>query len=288
MKYDAFISYSHAADGKLAPALQNALHKIAKPLFRISALKAFRDETDLSATPHLWEVIENSLTNSDHLILLASPTAAKSKWVKKELVFWLQNKSIDTILIALTEGTIIWNDEKNDFDWENSNAIPEILKGKFRMEPLYADFRSAKTEEDLSLSNPIFKKEAVKLAAPIHKKTIAELVGEDLKEHKKVIQLKNSAIVVLLVLLTGVIGLAWLSNVNAQAEKEQRKRAEKALLESYKNQIEVLTRDREKALGLNELAKRAGRLQDTILYFNEADSLLNEIEIISSKIKSLK
>lgn len=288
MKYDAFISYSHAADGKLAPALQNALHKIAKPLFKISALRAFRDETDLSATPHLWEIIEKSLKNSSHLILLASPIAAKSKWVKKELVFWLHNKSVDTILIALTGGNIVWDDGKNDFDWKNTNAIPEILRGKFRMEPLYADFRAAKTDDDLSLSNPIFKKEAVKLAAPIHQKTIAELIGDDLKEHKRVIQTKNSAIIVLLILLSGVIGLAWLSNVNAQAEKEQRKRAEKALLESYKNQIKVLTRDREKALGLNELAKRAGRLQDTILYFNEADSLFNEIEIISSQIKSLK
>ena len=31
MRYDAFLSYSHAADGKLAPALQRALHRFAKP-----------------------------------------------------------------------------------------------------------------------------------------------------------------------------------------------------------------------------------------------------------------
>ena len=30
-KYNAFISYSHAADGKLAPKLQVALEKFAKP-----------------------------------------------------------------------------------------------------------------------------------------------------------------------------------------------------------------------------------------------------------------
>ena len=33
LKYRAFISYSHAADGKLAPALQRALHVLAKPCF---------------------------------------------------------------------------------------------------------------------------------------------------------------------------------------------------------------------------------------------------------------
>ena len=30
-QYDAFISYFHAADGKLAPALQAGLQRLAKP-----------------------------------------------------------------------------------------------------------------------------------------------------------------------------------------------------------------------------------------------------------------
>ena len=33
--YTAFISYSHAADGKLAPALQLALHRFARPWYRL-------------------------------------------------------------------------------------------------------------------------------------------------------------------------------------------------------------------------------------------------------------
>jgi hypothetical protein len=31
MRYEAFVSYSHAVDGRLAPALQSALHRLAKP-----------------------------------------------------------------------------------------------------------------------------------------------------------------------------------------------------------------------------------------------------------------
>jgi hypothetical protein len=30
MRYEAFVSYSHAVDGRLAPALQSA-HRLAKP-----------------------------------------------------------------------------------------------------------------------------------------------------------------------------------------------------------------------------------------------------------------
>jgi len=48
MTYKAFISYSHVADGKLAPALQSALHHFAKPWYRLPAMRVFRDKTTLS------------------------------------------------------------------------------------------------------------------------------------------------------------------------------------------------------------------------------------------------
>jgi len=57
MKYAAFISYSHAADGKLAPALQQSLQRFAKPWNRMRALRVFRDETSLSINPALWPTI---------------------------------------------------------------------------------------------------------------------------------------------------------------------------------------------------------------------------------------
>ena len=54
MKYDAFISYSHAADGALAPALQRGLHRLAKPWYALRALRVYRDETNLAADPGMW------------------------------------------------------------------------------------------------------------------------------------------------------------------------------------------------------------------------------------------
>lgn len=33
--YEAFISYSHAADGQLAPAIQRALHRLARPWYKV-------------------------------------------------------------------------------------------------------------------------------------------------------------------------------------------------------------------------------------------------------------
>ena len=78
-RYHAFVSYSHAADGKLAPALQKALQKLAKPWYRRRSLEVFRDETGLSVDPHLWGAIVKGLDSSDWLLLLSSPDAAKTQ-----------------------------------------------------------------------------------------------------------------------------------------------------------------------------------------------------------------
>ena len=78
MKFDAFISYSHAADSALAAALQTGLHRLAKPWYALRALRVFRDETNLAADPSLWSSIETALSHSRFLILMASPEAACS------------------------------------------------------------------------------------------------------------------------------------------------------------------------------------------------------------------
>jgi hypothetical protein len=68
MKYKAFISYSHGQDAKLAPCLETALEKFAKPTFKRRALDIFRDSNDLSASPDLWGKIEDGLDGSEYFI----------------------------------------------------------------------------------------------------------------------------------------------------------------------------------------------------------------------------
>jgi len=76
--YDAFISYSHAADGRLAPALQSGMQRLAKPWYRVRVLRVFRDETGLSTNPHLWSSIVVALDDAEWFVLLASPESAAS------------------------------------------------------------------------------------------------------------------------------------------------------------------------------------------------------------------
>jgi hypothetical protein len=69
--YDAFVSYSHAKDKPIAAALQSSIQTLGKPWYRLRALRVFRDDTSLSATPHLWPMIEQALGQSRYFLLLA-------------------------------------------------------------------------------------------------------------------------------------------------------------------------------------------------------------------------
>jgi len=123
-EYDGFISYAHAADGALAPQLQAGLQRFAKPWWRRRALRVFRDESGLSANPHLWSAITAALDSSAWLVLLLSPDAARSDWVGREITHWLQTRPADRILPVLTEGDLAWDQTRNDFDPTASTANP--------------------------------------------------------------------------------------------------------------------------------------------------------------------
>src|SRR5215204_1511608 len=185
MLYNAFISYSHAADGKLAPTLQRALHNFAKPWYKRRSLRVFRDKTSLSANPALWPAIESALSESEWFLYMASPQASQSHWVQKELNWWLDHRTSHKILILLSEGELHWDDRAQDFDWNRTTAVPNMLRGQFTDEPLYVDLRWARAEENLSLRHLQFRGAILDVAAPLHGKAKDELDGEDVRQHRK-------------------------------------------------------------------------------------------------------
>ena len=167
MRYKAFISYSHAADGKLAPALQRALHRIAKPWYRLRTMRVFRDQTNLATSPGLWTSIEFALKDAEFFVYLASPTAAQSPWVQKEVTWWLKNRSYQSFLIMLTEGEIAWDNAQQDLDWATTTAMPRQTSKVFAEEPLYTDLRWARTVDHLSLRHAQFRTALLDLAATL-------------------------------------------------------------------------------------------------------------------------
>ncbi len=225
VKYDAFISYSHAADGRLAPALQSALHRLAKPWYRPRMLNVFRDQTDLSASPHLWTDVQAALVEARYLILMASPDAAASKWVAREVDYWLSNKDRDKLLIALTDGELIWDAAARDFDWRHTTCLPKNLAGSFEEEPIYVDLRAFRSAEGVSASNPEFMNAVVGLAATLHGRTVGEMIGEEVRQHRRTMRIRNTVIGSLAVLLLIAVGAAWIANEQRKLADEQRREA---------------------------------------------------------------
>ena len=226
--YDAFISYSHAMDKPVAAALQAVMQKLGKPWYRRRALRIFRDDTSLAATPELWPTLEQMLGRSRFMVLLVSPQFARSKWCGMEVAWWLEHRSIDTVLLALTDGDLAWDDEAGDFRWDETTPLPPVLKGRFRAEPKWIDLRGHR-EAPPNTSDSQFMEAAADLAAAIHGLPKEDLLSQEISQQKRALTLASSAAAVLLV-LAGLAAWQWAEAVRQQRiAQAQRDRAELAL-----------------------------------------------------------
>src|SRR5215469_7325712 len=204
LRYKAFVSYSHESDAPLAAALQSSLSRFAKPWYRIRTMRVFLDKTSLAANPALWPTIKQALGQSEYFLLLASTKSAKSHWVQQEVQWWLQNRTAEKLVICLTDGVILWDNQAGDFDWNETSAISPNLKGAFSAEPLYADFRAARVVNSYSSSDPVYRDAPLEVAAPLMGQAKDDLDGEDIRIHRKAehIAWATALVLVLLALST--------------------------------------------------------------------------------------
>ena len=224
--FHGFISYSHAADGRLAPALQKGLQRFAKSWYQARALRIFRDDASMSVNANLWRSIERSLDDSEHYILLASPQAAASGWVAKEAERWRDTKPTDNLLLALTDGELVWDRHAGDFDWRRTNALPKVLEGAFTDEPRFIDLRWAREETDLSLDHARFRDAVADLAAPLHGKPKDELASEEVVQQRRAVRVRRAAAAALVALtaaalVAGIIALVERASALSDAHTAQ-------------------------------------------------------------------
>lgn len=156
-RYYAFLSYSHK-DHELADWLQRELEKFRVPKALAGKLTAhgvvprrltpiFRDQHDLSAGDDLAVEIEAALAASQFLIVLCSPTAAKSRWTNLEIESFKRTRPEGCVLAAVASGEPFASDIPGR---EDEECFPPALRHKYdrrghqtqkRAEPLAADFR---------------------------------------------------------------------------------------------------------------------------------------------------
>lgn len=108
-KYKAFISYSHA-DKKWASWLHGALETYRTPKHLISAntpsrlVPIFRDREEFASSHDLSGKIQQALQESEDLIVICSPSAAKSHWVNQEIETFKKLGRSDRIFSLIVAG----------------------------------------------------------------------------------------------------------------------------------------------------------------------------------------
>jgi hypothetical protein len=162
--FDAFISYSHE-DVKLAEKISRRIRTYRPPrALKLPARKllVFRDVERLTTTPDLSGALIEKIDASKQLILLASPSAAKSDYVEKELKEFIARRGKDRLLLVLCSG-------------DPENSFPPTVR-KLLEEPLYIDLRPRKRY----FSNyRHFRSESLRLIAALLKVDYSELRRED-------------------------------------------------------------------------------------------------------------
>jgi WD40 repeat protein len=214
--YDGFISYSHAADGLLAPRLQAGLQRFAKPWWKRRAVRIFRDESSLSANPHLWTSITDALDASGWFVLLLSPDAARSEWVNQEIAYWKNHRDASRILPVVTAG---------EFGWTHGDvagdAVPEQLRGVFEAEPRWVDLRFARGDEQLDLTNPRFSAAVADIASALRGVPKDELESEEVNQHRRTIRTAWAGAGLIAALAISAVGFGIASSQNAAEAERQ-------------------------------------------------------------------
>jgi WD40 repeat protein len=235
-RYDAFISYNHAADLDVARAVERGLQRLAKPWYKLRALSIFRDMSDTGLNPSLWGTVQRQLDGSRWLILLACPESAASKWVTREVTYWCDTKGVETLLLVLTGGELIWDRASGRFA-AGTDALPSDIARRFTSEPLHLDLRRVRHDGDaLSLAEPGFRAEMARLASPVRDLPPDEIESEDLRLHRIARRLARGAI-------AGLVTLALVASIAAVLAVRNANEAERRARQATARQVGLLALD---------------------------------------------
>ncbi|KQO10315.1 hypothetical protein ASF06_09075 [Agreia sp. Leaf244] len=254
--FDAFISYARRPSTSLATELQKGIERFAKPWNRLRAVRIFRDDATMSANSGLWSTIETALVQARWFILIATPDAAKSEYVDKEVAWWVENKGAESILLVHQRGELAWDRTSNDFS-ADTDCVPPSLRGSYAEEPRWIGltwFDGAGDGGDaLGASDPQFIERVADLSATIRGVERDTLIGDNVKEHRRTRRLARGAAVGLSVLLVASIVAGIVAVVQGTEAASQRDLARDQLRVATARQLASTARneaetDLEKAL----------------------------------------
>ncbi|MDI3404100.1 WD40 repeat domain-containing protein [Streptomyces cavernicola] len=153
---------------------------------------------------------------------MASPSAAASPWVRREIRWWLAHRSAETLLIGWTDGTLVWDSDRATFDWSRTDALPqEEMDQAFDAEPRWVDLRWLRGPEQASAADPRLVECVAEFVAPLTGKSKDELIGDHVRlrrQTRRLVQATVSLLTVLLLLAIAGGVTAYIQRNSARAQ----------------------------------------------------------------------
>lgn len=233
-RYAAFLNYSHRNDAE-AQWLHRALERYRVPKRLVGQPgahgpigrrigKVFRDREELSSGSDLAATVQAALADSDCLIAICSPEAARSRWVNEEILLWKRLGRGDRLLCLIIAGEPGASDMPGR---EHEECFAPALRrrlgpdgelGSESAEPIAADLRPGKDGKSDALL-----------------KLIAGLLGiglDDLKrrEQQRRVRLITGAAIAA-ALLAVIMGLLAVRATIASDAAQRRQKQAEALVE---------------------------------------------------------
>ncbi|MEA3038779.1 MAG: hypothetical protein QOE79_1292 [Sphingomonadales bacterium] len=205
--FRAFVSYCHA-DRPFAAWLQRRLETYRLPRRLAGGVAplpgqgagrigpVFRDRADLSASEDLSEAVRDAIARSSALVVVASPDAARSLWVGREIALFRELHPNSPVLVALARG-------------EPADALHEALLAG-GSEPLAADFRKEGDGKRLAF---------LKIVAGLTHLPLDALVQRDAQRRVRRVTAVTAAAGVLLL----IMALLLLMALKAREDAERRR-----------------------------------------------------------------
>jgi tetratricopeptide (TPR) repeat protein len=240
--YRAFISYSHQDKG-LAARLHREIESFRIPAKLVGKITPigevprrltpiFRDREELSASPDVGTALTDALRKSMFLVVICSPSGARSHWVHEEILSFKRMHGEGRVLALVVDGTPNASDHDPDSPDE---CFPKSLRyllgpdgelSDVRAEPLAADLRPHADGPRLA---------RLKLVAGLTGLRLDDLVQREAQRRAERLAWIASAATVGMVLTGGLAVYANQQRIEANKKEAEAKAVSEFLVNTFRN-----------------------------------------------------
>ncbi|KRA84457.1 toll/interleukin-1 receptor domain-containing protein [Altererythrobacter sp. Root672] len=249
MLFRAFISYSHA-DASRAGWLHRAVESYRVPSRLVGKVTEigivprrlvpiFKDREELPAAGDLSREIEQALLSSEFLIVIASPSAAASRWVNEEIRLFKQHRGEDRILVVIVAGE---PGASATSDKVEAECFPEALRFKVGPDGKISDVPAEPIAADLRPEGDGERLAKLKVIAGLTGLKLDDLVQREAQRRSRRLTVVAAAASVLAVVMSTLTVVAIRSRNEAERQRAEADGLVEYMLTDLRSKLEPVGR----------------------------------------------